>query len=139
MPAVKVTWYDGNQAPGELHGIKLRGSGVLFVGKEGQLFADYGGWKLYPEEQFAEFEPPEPTIPASIGHHDEWIQAVKTGAPTTCDFAYSGPLSETVLLGLVAYRLGRPIDWDAATLTVPDVPEAAALIRPSYRAGWEIA
>ncbi|WP_145357249.1 Gfo/Idh/MocA family protein [Alienimonas californiensis] len=139
MPAVKVTWYDGDRAPRELHGIKLSGSGVLFVGKEGQLLADYGSRKLFPQEAFADFTPPEPSIPASIGHHAEWIRAVKTGDPTTCDFAYSGPLTETVLLGLVAYRLGRPIAWDAETLTVPDVPEAAALIRPPYRAGWEIA
>ena len=139
LPPVKVTWYDGERIPGELHGIKLKGAGVLFVGSEGQLFADYGGWTLYPQEQFRDYTPPEPSIPRSIGHHEEWIQAIKTGDPTTCNFAYSGPLTETVLLGLVAYRLARPITWDAATLTVPGVPEAATLIRPPYRNGWELA
>lgn len=137
-PPVRMTWYDGNLIPTELHGIKLRGAGILFVGDEGQMFADYGGFKLYPEEKFAGWKAPEPTIPASIGHHAEWIRACKTGEPTTCNFGYSGPLTETVLLGVVAHRLGKPIDWDAANLKATNAPEAAALIRPEYRKGWEI-
>jgi len=138
-PPVRMTWYDGNLIPAELNGVKLRGAGVFFVGDEGQMFADYGGFKLYPEEKFAGWKAPEPTIPESIGHHAEWIRACKTGEPTTCHFGYSGPLTETVLLGVVAHRLGKPIDWDAANLRATNAPEAAALVRPEYRKGWEIA
>ncbi len=111
-------------------------SGVLFVGSEGFILADYNKNLLWPEEKFADFEPPEPTIPKSVGHHQEWLNACKTGSPTTCNFDYSGALTETVLLGNVAYRLGRKIGWDAKKLSVPDCPEAGPYIRRDYREGW---
>jgi hypothetical protein len=47
-------------------------------------------------------------------------------------------LSEAVLLGNVAYRAQKPLEWDAATLTAKNAPEAAKLISKEYRSGWEI-
>ncbi len=90
------------------------GLGVLFVGDKGMLQADYGRRLLFPEAEFKDFKPPEPTIPASIGHHAEWIAACKDGRPTTCNFDYSGALTEAVLLGQRRLsdrqedRVGRP-------------------------------
>ena len=78
----------------------------MFVGSEGHMFADYSRYKLFPSDKFAAYKPPEPTIPRSIGHHKEWIQACKEGTPTTCNFDYAGALTETVLLGNIAYRTG---------------------------------
>jgi hypothetical protein len=111
---------------------------VLFVGKDGMLLADYRRRELYPEKKFADYEPPEPTIPRSIGHHKEWIRACKTGSPTTCDFSYSGPLSETVLLGNVAYRTGKKLQWDAKNLKATNCPEAQQYVRREYREGWTL-
>ena len=48
------------------------------------LLSDYGKYVLLPENQFAGFTPPPKTIPDSLGHHQEWLHACKTGAPTTC-------------------------------------------------------
>lgn len=138
QPPVKMIWSDGSRIPTELHGIKLPGAGVLFVGDEGQMFADYSNLRLYPEEKFADWKAPERTIPPSVGHHNEWIEAIKTGSPTLCNFDYSGPLTETVLLGCVAFRVGKTLEWDAANLKATNVPEAASLIRPEYRKGWEL-
>ena len=90
------------------------GLGILFVGDKGMLAADYGRLQLLPQDKFAGFKPPEQTIPASIGHWHEWVQACKTGCATTCNFDYSGALTETVLLGIVAFRTGEKLDWDAA-------------------------
>lgn len=137
-PAVDLTWYDGNQTPSVVAGERVKGSGVMFVGSEGKLFANYSNYRLFPREKFAGFEPPAPSIPDSIGHHAEWVHACKTGAPTTCNFDYSGALSESVLLGNVAYRVGKAIQWDAKTLTAIDCPEADQFIRKDYRPGWEI-
>ena len=71
------------------------GNGVLFIGTKGRmLLADYEKHVLLPEAEFKDFVRPPQTIPASIGHHAEWVKACKTGSPTTCNFAYSGPLTE---------------------------------------------
>jgi hypothetical protein len=91
---------------------------------------------LFPKEKFADFKPPEHTIPKSIGHHAEWIKACKDGSPTTCNFDYSGALTETVLLGNVAYRTGEAIDWDAKNLKVTNSAVAQQLIHKEYRNGW---
>ncbi len=115
------------------------GLGILFVGEEGSLATDYGQHLLYPTEKFADFVPPEKTIPDSIGHWNEWVQACKTGSPTTCNFDYSGAITETVLLGVVAYRSGVALEWDAANLTAKNASEADVYVRKQYRRGWELA
>ena len=117
---------------------KTPGSGVMFIGTEGKMFADYGRYQLYPHDKFVDFTPPPQTIPNSIGHHAEWIQACKDGTPTTCNFDYSGALTESVLLGNVAYRVGKKLQWNAADLKAGNCPEADQYIRKSYRKGWEL-
>ena len=138
-PAVAFTWYDGNMTPKEVAGQRVPGSGVMFVGSEGKMFADYGSYRLFPQEKFAGFTPPPQSIPKSIGHYAEWIQACREGTPTTCNFGYSGPLSEAVLLGNVAYRSGKRLEWDGEAMKVTNSPEADALIRKAYRSGWDVA
>ena len=138
MPALKLTWYDGDLIPKKIAGQSVPANGVMFVGKNGSLFSDYSRYRLFPADKFADFKPPAESIPNSIGHHAEWIKACKDGSPTTCNFDYSGALTETVLLGNVAYRTGKAIEWDAENLVANNVPEAAKLITKEYRAGWEV-
>jgi predicted dehydrogenase len=142
QPPVRLTWYHGDEPPAALlaaHGMtEPKGAGVLFIGQAGALFADYGARKLLPLEKFADFHAPPKTIPDSIGHHAEWIAACKTGAPTTCNFDYAGALTEAVLLGNVAYRVGQRIEWDAPNLRITNVPDAARFLRREYRAGWTL-
>ncbi len=138
LPPVKLTWYDGNLIPKQVAGERVPGSGVMFIGSEGKMFADYSKYRLYPSDKFTNFEPPTKTIPDSIGHHAEWIEACKTGSPTTCNFDYSGALTEAVLLGTVAYRMGTKLDWDAKTLKATNCADADKLIDKEYRAGWEV-
>ena len=139
LAPVKLTWYDGTMIPRQVAGQRVPGSGVMFVGTEGQMFADYGRYKLYPQDKFKSFQPPKQTIAKSIGHHAEWIRACKKGTPTTCNFDYSGALTETVLLGNVSYRTGKALEWDAAALEAPNCAAAARYIRKEYREGWEVA
>ncbi|MBC8354312.1 MAG: Gfo/Idh/MocA family oxidoreductase [Planctomycetes bacterium] len=136
---LNLTWYDGDMVPKEIKGERVPNSGVMFIGSEGMMFADYGSYRFFPQEKFAGFTPPEPTIERSIGHHAEWIKACKDGSPTTCNFDYSGALSEAVLLGNVAYRVGQALEWDAKSLKATNCPEADKYIRKEYRAGWEVA
>ncbi len=139
LPPVKLIWYDGNRIPKQVAGQRVPSAGVMFIGSEGQMFANYGSYRLFPAEKYAKYEPPKPTIPRSIGHHREWIKACKEGSSTTCTFEYSGPLTEAVLLGNVSYRTGKALDWDAETLTATNCEEARHYIHKQYRAGWEVA
>jgi hypothetical protein len=113
-------------------------SGHLFVGDKGMLLTDYGKHVLLPEADFKDFERPPKTIPDSIGHHAEWLHACKTGAPTTCHFGYSGPLTEANHLGNVAYRSGKRIEWDAKNMRIPNAPEAERFLGREYREGWKL-
>ncbi len=139
-PPVRLNWTNGRTQPDIVakYGLQKWGAGVLFVGKDGMLVADYNRRQLLPEKQFADFEPPEPTIPDSIGHHAEWIEACKTGGTTTCHFGYSGVLSETVLLGNVSYRAGAKLAWDAKNLKATNCAEADRYIRRECRDGWSL-
>lgn len=138
---VKLTWYHGGRYPTELiteEQHKQWGSGVLFVGKKGQLLADYGRHRLLPEPDFATFVKPAAFLQESIGHHKEWIQAIRLGGTTTCRFDYSGPLTETALLGNVAFRVGQKIEWDFASLKARNCPAADRFIQHEYRRGWSL-
>jgi len=140
LPAVKLTWYQGVNKPAIWlkGGIPQWDSGVLFIGDQGMLLADYGKHTLLPEKQFAGFQYPAPSIPNSIGHHAEWLNACKTGVPSTCNFEYSGWLTEANHLGNVAYRVGKKLEWDPAAVRCPNAPEAEPYLRRKYRSGWNL-
>lgn len=139
---VVLTWYHGGrQPPPEILPRELAAkwrSGVLFVGKTGQLLSDYGRHVLLPEKQFEGFVRPEPFIPNSIGHYKEWAQACKTGAVTTCNFDYSGALTEAVLLGNLAHRCRCKIEWDTKRLQARNCRQAEEFIQHRYRKGWKL-
>jgi predicted dehydrogenase len=140
LPAVQLTWYNSGKVPELVRAGKVPkwSSGVLFVGSKGMLLADYDRRRLLPEKDYEGFQPPAPYIPDSIGHHKEWVTACKGGAPAQCNFSYGGPLAETVLLGNVAYRSGRKLEWDSAACKVTNTREADKFIRRAYRKGWKI-
>jgi len=140
LPPLTLTWYNGGGYPAFVNENKVPqwANAVLFIGSEGMLIADYGQHKLLPEENYADFERPAPFIPDSIGHHREWVEACKTGGPTTCNFDYSGALTEAALLCNVALRTGKKLNWDAKNLKAIGCPEADVFIRREYRQGWTL-
>ncbi len=140
LPPVTLTWYNGGGYPQLVKekNVPQWGSAVLFIGSHGMLIADYGKHLLLPESKYADFKRPEPFIPDSIGHHREWIEACKTGGQTTCNFDYSGALTEAALLSNVALRAGKKLQWDAENLKATNCPEADQFIRREYREGWTL-
>jgi hypothetical protein len=142
LPPVRLSWYDAGKKPQVVTDLNVPTwkNGVLFVGEKGQLLADYSKYKLFPEEKFKDFEAPTKTIPDSTGHHKEWVVACMKNEPMTplCNFSYSGPLSETVLLGTVAYRAGEELIWDAEKLKAINSPRAEEFIKLKYRKGWTL-
>jgi hypothetical protein len=91
---------------------------------------------LWPAEKFADYSPPDPTIPDSKGHHREWIDACKSGGSTSCNFDYSGAVTEAVLLGNIAYRTQERLDWDGANIKFTNFPAANQYLQREYRPGW---
>jgi len=140
FPGQKLYWYDGGKRPSQIADGKAPDwkAGVLFVGDKGMLISDYSRYQLLPEKQFEGFKKPDPFIPDSVGHHREWVVACRSGKPTTCNFDYSGALTETIFLGTVGYRSGKSFDWNAAKLTANDAA-AQAFVSKEYRKGWEVA
>jgi predicted dehydrogenase len=140
MPPVTLHWYQGEEKPVLWREGKIPkwDSGVLFIGYHGMILADYGKHLLLPEDAFKDFKRPDPVIPDSLGHHQEWIHACKTGVPTTCRFDYSGPLTEANHLGNVAYRVGKKLQWDPVKLKATNAPEAAPFLRRKYQKGWKL-
>jgi hypothetical protein len=140
-PAVKVHWYDGGKKPGMPSPAFNRDElfkGVLYNGSKGWLLADYDFRIIMPKGDMTHYRSPkqQDLIPPSPGHHEEWLAACKTGKPTLCNFDYSGALIEHNLLALVAYRLGKKLEWDAKNLKATNCPEADQYIRKTYRDGW---
>jgi len=141
MSEVEVVWHHGRNTPDEV--LKSGGpkwsAGILFVGTRGMLAADYNKRILLPEEKFAEFKAPEKTIPDAIGNHrQEWYEACKGNGKTLAHFDYAAPLTETILLGNLAFRLGEKVEWDAKTMSVKNNPQAAKYIHCEYRKGWSL-
>jgi predicted dehydrogenase len=140
LPPVTLTWYQGTLKPRLYTEGKIPpwGSGMLFVGDQGMILADYHKYVLLPEEKFKDFKPPAPFLPSSPGHHEEWLAACKTGTPTGSNFEYAAALTIANHLGNVAYRLGRKLEWDPVNLKAANCPEADRFIRKAYRPGWRL-
>jgi predicted dehydrogenase len=138
QPAVHLTWYHSVTGP-DLDGkVVYEGypSGVIFEGERGTLLANYGNHRFLNQPR--DFERPKPAIPRSVGHHREWLQAIRTGGATTCNFDYSGALAETVLLGNVAYRAGGKLTYDGRTGRVTGNPNAERYLRRECRKAWTL-
>ncbi len=140
LPPVALTWYNGGPYPAFMkeRNIPAWNSAVLFIGSKGMLISDYNRHQLLPEEKFVDFQRPAPFIPDSIGHHEEWIAACKTGGPTTCNFDYSGALTEAALLCNVALRAGEKLTWNARALKAVNCAKADVFIHREYRKGWTL-
>jgi hypothetical protein len=140
-----LMWYDSGQKPprpAELEAAELEDNGSLFIGERGKIISGVYGEKprLLPESRMADYTRPPQTVPRVPGNDPylDWIRACKGGPPASSNFDVSGPFSEWVLLGNLALRLGKKIEWDPVRLRVTNVPEAKELIKGHYRHGWNI-
>lgn len=146
---VKLVWYDGGRKP-EPSLVKqkeLPGNGCIMIGSKDILYVPnyWGRGSFLSGGPMEDFKNIPQTLPRhseastdnDAAHHAEWIAACKGEGKALSHFEYSGPMTEAVLLGNVALRAGKKIQWDAKQLKVTNVPEANKFIRKEYRKGWE--
>ena len=70
------------------------------------------------------------------GFQEEWVNACKTDLKTTCNFDYGASANEMMTLGLVAYRVGKKLEYDGEKGEVTNSAEGNALLSRKYRDGW---
>jgi hypothetical protein len=136
-------WYDGSFAPpksDELklpEGLNLPGQGSLFVGEGGYMLLPHVSEPvLFPAEKFKDYKPPQV---ANQNHYHQWVDACLGTDKTSASFSYAGPLTEALLLGVVANRFPETkLMWDAAKLQVTNLSEANVPLRREYRAGFKV-
>ncbi|MFL5339327.1 MAG: Gfo/Idh/MocA family protein [Gemmataceae bacterium] len=134
-----LTWYDGDLRPAEdvqkLAGGKLLDQGSIYVGTEGVLYSPYIDTPvLRPADKFKDYKLPNP---GGADHYLQFVEAVRGNGTTSAPFAYSGPLTELVLLGCLATRFPKQtLEWDSEKLQTSHAP-ANKFVRRDYRKGWE--
>jgi len=144
-PPVKLTWYEGLRPPRPPEFEDDRGmpdeGGVLFRGTRGIIMCGvYGDSpRLIPEATMKAYMRPPKTLPRVKDTHEmNWVNAAMEGRQPGAHFGYSGPLTETCLLGNIAKRVDARIEWDAAAMQVTNEPEANKFVRAEYRQGWTL-
>lgn len=146
MPPLKLTWYEGltPPRPDALEDGRRMGhveGGVLFKGDAGMLMCGvYGDSpQLIPYSRMRTYKQPEQTLPRVDGsHQQEWIQAIKEGRKAVSDFSISGTLTEVALLGNVAKRMQKKLDWDGDNLTFTNDSDANQHVTRQNREGWAV-
>ncbi len=151
QPPVSMTWYAGINMPfvppGMPSGFKLPLQGGLYYGDKGTLLFPHVTLKtpksvgpvILPPSRMEDFQPPEQLYKRHTNHYQEWVAACKGQGKTSTPFDYSGPLTETVLLGNVAARTaGQRLFWDAGNMKITNCPEADKHLGRKYRKGWKL-
>ena len=144
LPPLKLTWYEGTRPPRprEMDADMEwpAEGGTLFKGSQGMLICGVYGQspRLLPLSRHLEYQRPQRTLPRIPDrcHELDWVRAIKSGEQACASFAYSGPLTETCLLGNIAKRVDGLIEWDAANLKVKNSESANVLVRTPYRSSW---
>jgi predicted dehydrogenase len=139
--SLTLHWYDGDRRPPEevekLIGRKFNDQGSVYIGEKGVLYSPYiAAPVLLPAEKFADYKMPKP---GANNHYLQFVEACRGNGKTSAPFDYSGPLTESVLLGCLATRFPmKVLEWDADKLKVTNLAEANEFVRRRYRKGWEV-
>lgn len=137
--ALRVTWYEGTAKPPENVAGDLPMNGSLFIGEKGRLAVTHGkknSLKLMLNPEFKDAKLPEKTLKRPEGHHEEWLDACRSGTRTGSGFEYAAPFTEIVLLGNVSFRSGSPIHYDPRSGKITNTTSANHLLTKTYRKGW---
>lgn len=144
---IRVSWHQGGMipsSPSHLIDLEKIGHGLMIKGTEGFIIADYTRRLLIPhgrEADLSYYTPRkrEDQLKPVGKFHQDWIDSCKDPSkPTCCDFEYHANISEQMQLGLVAYRAGETLAYDAKSGRVTNNEGANELLRRKYRSGWAL-
>jgi len=167
MPPLNMYFYDGGMRPPrpvELdHATAMPRDAVMFVGDKGKMLSGYyggnpfqsfgrapapgtkvrglAGGLLLPEDKFKDFQQPAPTLPRveKADHYTEWTSCAKAGKPTCLPIPLASHFTETALLGTLALRTRKVLEWDIASMRVTNADESVnQFVEPAYRAPWKL-
>jgi len=138
QPPLKLVWYDGVDVPlpPELAD-KIQEGVPLFIGEKGMLQMGNPP-RLFPAEDFADYEPPPTKDWGRTEVEADWLRAIQQGTQPGCHFGHAGPMIEGLLLGNVALRVGQRIEWDPVAFRVTNCEQANEFVKREYRKGWEL-
>jgi predicted dehydrogenase len=138
MPPLRLVWYDGGlkpPRPPQLEsGRELPKSGNMYIGDKGIIL----GNRIIPESKMKAYKPPPKTLKRRSGTWGEWVEAIRTGESASCNFDWASILTEAVLLGNIAIRAGKELQWDAENVKFANNDTANKYIKPTYRSGWSL-
>jgi predicted dehydrogenase len=150
MPKLTFTWYDGGlkpRRPDELeenrpfkNDREEEDEGLLFVGDGGKILCTFNGGnpKLIPQSKMDSYKQPPKTLPRSPGNEREWLDACKgSKVKPGGNFEFEGMVTESLLLGNVAARIGQKLNWDRSNLSL-NSEVAQKFVHPERRSGWEL-
>jgi predicted dehydrogenase len=144
MPSVDIYWIDGGIKPPrpkefDEDGIDFTPDGLMFVGDYGKILCEFQGRnpRLIPASRNKSLIKPPETIERSKGHYVDWIEACRGGKKARCTFESAAPITEALNLGIIAMRTRKKLTWDPVNMKTNN-EEANKLLKPAYRAGWEL-
>ncbi len=143
---VTLHWYSGTERvprPPELEPERKHvETGAVVIGDKGVItYGSHGasGARIIPESKMRDYKRPEKTLPRVKEHHQDWLDAIRTGRKAGSDFSYGGPLTELALLGIISTKMGgTKLEWDGEKMRFKNCPKANACLRSSYRSGWKL-
>jgi len=138
MPPVRLVWYDGGLKPPRPRqlesGRELPDSGEMYIGNNGVIL----GNRIIPESKMNAYKFPPKTLKRRSGTWGEWVEAIRGGEPAGCNFDWAGIITEAVLLGNIAIRTGKDLQWNAEEVKFANNDKANEYVTPSYRSGWSL-
>jgi hypothetical protein len=144
LPPFELFWYDGGMRPVNpdeysASGKSLEREGMMFVGEKGKIIAGFRGENpvLISDNNIV---PTTSSTPEKSGQdsNNVWIDSFKNNTQSPGSFIYAGPVTETILLGAVALRAGKKVEYDTVNMKITNIPEANKYLVREYRKGWEL-
>jgi predicted dehydrogenase len=144
--AITMKWFSGTERiprPPELErDEKSVDTGAVVMGDKGTIiYGSHGAGnvRIIPQAKMDAYKRPPHTLKRASEHHQDWLEAIRTGSKAGSDFSYGGPLTELAMLGVIAIKMaGTTLEWDAGRMRFKNSPEANRYIKPVYRSGWSL-